>query len=142
MLHDKDNQDEGFTNISMPWKNPGLRLNLPSMLCVIKTLESVILCFSMQMNVLWCKWLCRWNPKPKGYVKMKMGGQFLGYDSCLYLIFSDLNVWIAMVFRHSRYERIKYQNIENFACWELVNVMWGKSIRKLFIGVMEWWIGW
>ena len=42
MLKDQDNQDEGFTDTSIPWKNPGLGLNLYSVLCVIKTFESMI----------------------------------------------------------------------------------------------------
>lgn len=38
MLHDEDNQDEGLTSYSM--------------LCVIKTIESMILCFSQcKLNV-------------------------------------------------------------------------------------------
>lgn len=54
MLHDKHNQDERFTNTSMSCKNPSLGLSLPSMLCMTKAFKSMILCFSMQINVLWC----------------------------------------------------------------------------------------
>lgn len=39
LLHDQENQDEGFAHTSIPWKNHGLGLNLHSMLYVIYILR-------------------------------------------------------------------------------------------------------